>query len=224
MSPDSKQLEINARWVYLRSFLLVFLVCQIAVWHHVQRLPPGHRWIVFFLGRGASIRSLVLALLAGGVITLMAIVLLHLVLRPLLKLWFNPLVDTASGLFHLAANEKIIASVSARRQSGWAWHPGCLTVTTRRLWFFPGRWNQEPWSMALDEVDRIAQERSVLAELPPIRNWPLPLRFCSRSGAGAVFAVADPAAVLAWFNPGEPKDQDQPQQTFPRREPGVFDV
>ncbi len=181
---------------------------------------------MFFLAPGASIRSLLLALLAGGVVTLVAIAVLHLVLRPLLKLWFNPLVDTASVLFHLAANETIIASVSARRRSGWAWHPGCLTVTTRRLWFFPARWNQEPWSAALDDVDRIAEERSVLAELPPIRNWPLPLRFISRSGGGAVFAVADPAVVLAWFSRAESTHQDRsdPPTFAPRRESGDFDV
>jgi hypothetical protein len=213
MSPASKELEIDARWVYLRSFVLVFVVCQIAVWHHLQRIPgrrPGHRLMLFFLAPKPTIRSFVVALLAGAVVTVLAIVVVHLVVRPLLKLWFSPSVDTASGLFHLAADEKIIASVSARRQSGWAWHPGCLTVTTRRLWFFPSRWNLEPWSTRLDEVDRVAPESSVLAELPPIRNWPLPLRLSSRSAGGAVFAVADPAAVLAWLSLNDRADQDRP--------------
>ncbi len=220
MSPVSKELEIDARWVYLRSFLLAFVVCQIAVWHHLQRMPgrrPGHRLMLFFLAPKPTIRSFGLALLAGGVVTVLAIVLVRLVVRPLLKLWFSPSVDTACGLFHLAADEKIIASVSARRQSGWAWHPGCLTVTTRRLWFFPSRWNQEPWSTLLADVDRIAPESSVLAELPPIRNWPLPLRLSSRSAGGAVFAVADPAAVLAWLSASARQGRPGPDPLGRRR-------
>ena len=98
MSSESKPLELNARWVYLRAFLLVFLVCQIAVWHHVQRLPTRHRLIVFLLAPNASMRSLLVALVAGGVVTALAIVLLHLVLRPLVKLWFNPVIDSCAGV------------------------------------------------------------------------------------------------------------------------------
>jgi hypothetical protein len=200
----------------VRAFLLAFLVCQIAVWQRVQKLPPRHRLIVFFLSPRMSMRSVLVALLAGGVVTLLAIALLHLVLRPLLKLWFNPQVDSASGLFHLGADEKIIASVSARRQSGWGWHPGCLTITTRRLWFFPRHWNQEPWSVRLDEVDRIEPERTFLSELPPLRNWPQPLRLFSGAGE-VVFAVADPAAVLAWFDRVEPGGEYLPAQPALRR-------
>jgi hypothetical protein len=227
MSPDSKQLELDARWVYLRSFLLVFVVCQIAVWHHIHRLParrPGHRLMFFFLAPRATLRSFLLALLASAVVTVLAILLLHLILRPLLKLWFNPPVDPASGLFHLAADEKIIASVSARRQSGWAWRAGCLTITSRRLWFFPTHWNEEPWSVALEEVDGVGPECSVLAEMPPFRNWPLPLRFSSHTGGGAVFAVADPAAVLSWLNVSDPADTSGPGRAVAAREKGVFDV
>ena len=73
--------------------------------------------MLFFLAPKPTIRSFGLALLAGGVVTVLAIVLVRLVVRPLLKLWFSPSVDPACGLFHLAADEKIVASVSARRQS-----------------------------------------------------------------------------------------------------------
>src|SRR5271166_4148044 len=98
MYPHRRQLELDARWVYWRSFLLVFLISQLIVWHHIQRMPmrrPDHRMLVFLLAPWATLRSVVTALLVGGFLTLVAIVFVHLIVRPLLKRWLSPAVDPA---------------------------------------------------------------------------------------------------------------------------------
>jgi hypothetical protein len=86
------------------------------------------------------------------------------------------------------------------------WKPGSLALTNRRLWFFPADWNDEPWFLRLDDVGRIAPERPIVAELAPIRNWPEHLQVSSRVGPDAVFAMAEPTAVLAWFDPPVRRD------------------
>jgi hypothetical protein len=220
-----KQLELDVRWVYWRAFLLVFVVCQLIVWHHIQRLPfrrPGHRMLVFLLAPWATVRSFVTALLAGGLLTLVAIVFVHFIVRPLLQRWLSPSVDPAEGLFHLGAGERVVASLGARRQAGWSWQPGSLTLTDRRLWFFPAAWELEPWSLGVDELDRIKPERSLLAELAPIRNWPRAMELWGRSGQEALFAMSDPDPLLDWF--GELKrDSGPPGVSAGEQSSGEFD-
>jgi hypothetical protein len=204
MPPSNKQVEIDARWVYWRSFLLFFLVNQLMTWHRVSLLPirmPGHRMIVFLLAPWATPQSFAVALVAAGILSLLAIVIVRLIVRPLWNFWLNPPVDPAWGLFHLSASEAIVSSLPARRRLGWSWQPGLLALTDRRLWFFPSAWDGEPWSLNLDEADHIEREDSFVAELAPIRNWPVPFHLLGRSGQDAVFAVADPDAILAWFRP-----------------------
>jgi hypothetical protein len=227
MSPSSKPVEIDARWVYWRSFLLFFLAKQFMAWHRVSRLPiraPGHRVIVFLLAPWATPQSFAVALLAGGILTLLAIVIVRLIVRPLLNFWLNPPVDPAWGLFHLSANETILSSMPARRRSGWRCQPGLLAVTNRRLWFFPSAWDGEPWSLGLDEGGHIERERSVVADLAPIRNWPVSFHLWGRSGQDAVFAVADPDAMLAWFGPLTRQDGAALVSAGERPRAGVFDV
>ena len=63
MPRSSKQVEIDARWVYWRSFLLFFLVHQLMVWHRISLLPvrmPGHRMIIFLLAPWATPQSFAL--------------------------------------------------------------------------------------------------------------------------------------------------------------------
>jgi hypothetical protein len=213
MSSHSKQLELDVRWVYWRCFLLVFLIGQLVAWQHVQRLPArlqGHRMMIFLLAPWATRRSVMTAILAGGFLTLVALVLVRLIVRPLVRRWLSPLVDPASGLFHLAAGERVVANLSARRQAGWIWQPGSLTLTDRRLWFFPAAWEIEPWSVRVDELDQVKQERSVLAQFGPIRNWPQAIELWGRSGQEALIATSDPDPLLDWFSqfkrPGFPPD------------------
>ena len=39
MAPASKPVEIDARWIYRRSFLLFFLVFELLVWQRLQQRP-----------------------------------------------------------------------------------------------------------------------------------------------------------------------------------------
>ncbi len=216
MWPSSKGLEIDARWLYRRTFLLFFLVFQFIAWHRAGRFPGrplAIRLMVFLFAPWATIHSFVIALLAGGVLTLLAVLLVRLFVRPLFYLWLSPPVDSSWGLFHVSPGETILASVSARRRSGWGWRPGVLSITNRRLWFFPAACEDEPWSLGLDEMEHVEQEGSALAELAVIRNWPLPLHLRGRSGQDAVIATSNPEAVLAWF--GHP----MLRSTTPRRSP-----
>jgi hypothetical protein len=225
MSSHRKQLELDARWVYWRSFLLFFVVCQLLVWHRVQRIPfrqPGRRLLVFLMAPWATIRSFVIALFAGGIVTLAAILFVNLIARPLIRRWLSPAVDPTEGQFHLGAAERVVASLSARRQTGWTWQPGSLTLTDRRLWFFPAAWELEPWSLGVDELDQIKPEPFFLAELAPIRNWPLPMQLWGRSGQEALFAMSEPDRLLDWF--GEFKQVEGPKNgNAARREGGELD-
>jgi hypothetical protein len=202
MPHPSKQIGIDARWIYGRSFLLFFLVNQLVVWHRLSQLPirmPGHRMILFLVAPWATPQSFAVALLAAGILTILSILVVRLIVRPLWSLWLNPTVDPAWGLFHTSAGESIVSSMPARRRSSPRWQPGSLALTNRRVWFFPSAWDGEPWSLDLDEADRIEQESSIVAGLLPIRNWPVPFHILGRSGQVATFAVADLDAVRSWF-------------------------
>ena len=203
MPAATKHLELDARWVYWRCFLFVLLISQLAAWQRVQRLPPrlhGHRMLIFLMAPWATRRSVVTAIIAGGFLTLLSVVVVRLIVGPLLERWLSPAVDPAGGLFHLAPGERVFANMQARRQSGWSWQPGSLTLTDRRLWFFPADWDVEPWSLRVDEVDRIKPGRSFLAELGPFRNWPGAIELCGRAGQDATFAMSDPSPLLKWFS------------------------
>jgi hypothetical protein len=216
MPPSSRQLEIDARWVFRRAFLLFFLVFQLLAWHRAGRVPgraPAHRIMAFLFAPWATLHSFAIALFAGGVLTLLAIVLVRFCARPLLGLWLSPPVDPSLALFYVSPGETILASVSGRRLAGWRWRPGSLSVTSRRIWFFPAANEDEPWSVGLDEVERVEEEHCALAELAPIRNWPSPLHLWGRRGQDAVFATADPDTVLRWLSDFERTRRDAGART-----------
>jgi hypothetical protein len=226
MPPASKPLDLDARWLYRRSFWLFFLVFEILVWHRIQRFPmraPANRALVFLLARWATPRSFLLAMVAGGTFTLLAVLFVRLIVRPLVKFWLSPTADSSWGLFHLTASETIVASVPARRLSGWLWKPGSLALTNRRLWFFPANGHDEPWFIRLDDLARIVPERPALSELGLIRNWPEHLHVTSLSGPDAVFATVEPSAVLGWLNLPIGRDGVAVAATSAGRSAGVFD-
>jgi hypothetical protein len=226
MSPASKQLDIDARWLYWRMFLLFFFVFEMIAWQRIQRFPmraPGHRLIVFLFARGATPRSLVRAIFAGATFTLMAFLIVRLIVRPLLNFWLRPSADSSGGLFHLTASETIVASVPARRRTRWIWKPGSLALTNRRLWFFPAEFNDEPWFLPLDDVADIVPERPLFAELAPIRNWPEHLRVSASSRPDAIFALAEPDAVLAWLSLPARREGAALQATGTGSSAGEFD-
>jgi hypothetical protein len=226
MPPASKQLDIDARWVYWRMFLLFFIVFELIVWQHLQRFPmraPGHRMIVFLFAGRATPRSFVRAILTAGAFTLLAILMVRLIVRPLLYSWLRPAADSSGGLFHLTASETIIASVPARLRTGWKWKPGTLALTNRRLWFFPAEYSDEPWFLPLDDVADVVPERPLFGELAPVRNWPEHLRVSGSSGPDAIFALAEPNVVLAWPKLRARRDGTALFATGARRSAGVFD-
>jgi hypothetical protein len=202
MSPARRSLEIDVRWIFSRALLAVFMLVQFVLWQRLGRMPlraMRHRGLWFAPVVVLTFRALVLAVLLAGLFTLLCFLMVRIVLRPLLSFWLTPLVDPSWGLFHLAADEKIIASVPARRNAGWGWRPGALMLTNRRIWFFPSAWDNEPWALERDEVDRCETELPGWADFVPIRNWPEHVLLRARDGAAWSFAVADPVAVLAWF-------------------------
>ena len=226
MLPASKPLDLDARWLYRRSFLLFFVMFEMLVWHRLQRFPmraPANRVLVFLLARWATPRSFLLAMVAGGTFTLLAVLIVRLIVRPLVRFWLSPSADLSWGLFHLTASETIIASIPARRLSGWTWKPGSLALTNRRLWFFPANGNDEPWFVRLDDVDRIVPERPALTGVGPIRNWPEHLHVTALSGPDAVFATALPSAVLGWLNLPIGSDGVAETAASAGRSAGVFD-
>ena len=78
----------------------------------------------------------------------------------------------------------------------------------------PGQW--PAWTA------RVEAQPPALARLLPVRHWPDLLRFTSRTGDHASFAVADPDAVLAWFAPpGRPDACPAGRRVVPQ---GVFDA
>jgi hypothetical protein len=135
----------------------------------------------------------------------------------------RPSADSSGGLFQLTASETIVASVPARRRTRWSWKPGSLALTNRRLWFFPAEFNDEPWFLPLDDVADVAPERPLFAELAPIRNWPEHLRISARSRPDAIFALAEPDAVLAWLNLPPRREGAALQTTGTGNSAGVFD-
>ena len=204
MSPASKQLEIDARWIYWRSFLLFFLVFELMVWQRLRQWPmraPGHRVLVFLLARGATPRSFMLALVAAGFFTLLAILVVRLFVRPLLNFWLSPSVDSSWGLFHLTASETIIASVPAGAGRGGCGNQDLWLSPIDASGSFPRTGTTNPGSC--DSTTSVASCRNGRSSPSWLRSETgrSHLHVSSRPDQDAVFAMADPAAVLAWFDP-----------------------
>ena len=189
--------------LFWRLAMVIAIVRQWVFWLRIQRLPatPAQRlWMATF-GRHGVRQSLLIGLIAAVVATMIMDLLVGLIVRPLVLHWHRPWIDPDVGLFHLGADEQVVASSPARRASGWSWPGGLLVVTNRRLWFFPNDHHAEPWSRPLDDLTEIR-----LRPAPPVawgfvRNWPDRFTFATGEGTRERFAVPDPLAVLSWFKP-----------------------
>ncbi|MGP0064761.1 MAG: hypothetical protein ACLQGP_14330 [Isosphaeraceae bacterium] len=225
MSSSRKPLEIDAVWIFWRSFLVFFLVFEWMLWNQLRQMPvrvPGHRLIIFLLAPRATRRSVFNAMILAGCFTLATTMVVQVIVRPLLNRWLTPKVDPSWWMFHLSSGDSPLASVPGRWQSEGRWQPGALVLTSRRIWFFPADWGHPPWSAARDSIERIEAEPSRLARLAPVRNWPELLRLSARMQDDARFAVADPDAVLGWFSPDPHRDD---VVAHPRIAPqGAFDA
>jgi hypothetical protein len=225
MPPPSKPLEIDAGRIFRWSFLAAFLALEWSAWARIGRrlaFPRRRRVPVIRLAMWTTTWAAIGAFLLALVSTLAAMIFTRLILAPLLDRWLRPAFDPSSWMFHLAAGEAPMASLPARWKAGGRSRPGALVLTARRIWFMPSAWDVEPWSIAREDLERVEAKPPVPARVLPLRNWPDLLRFTGPTGDDAWFAVADPAAVIAWFAPVRRPDATSPS---PRIAPqGAFDV
>jgi hypothetical protein len=200
---STTRIQLAAYALFWRLAMVIAIVRQWVFWLMIQRLPatPAQRlWIATF-GRHGVRRSLLVGLIAAAVMTMILDLLVGLIVRPLVRLWQSPRIDPDAGLFHLGADEQVVATSPARRGSGRAWPGGLLVRTNRKLWFFPSDHLREPWSRPLDDLTEIQ-----LLPSPPVawgflRNWPDRFTFRTSEGTRETFAVPEPLAVLSWFEP-----------------------
>ncbi len=190
-------IELNAKTLFWRLSLIFFLVIEFRTWGRLRRrVRQAHRLIFFLVYTPLFyLRALFLA----GVITLVLWLFIRYVVRPMALSWRAPRTDDSAGLFHLQPRETILATIPAQWRTEWGWRAGTLLRTNERLRFFPEAWDAEPLTLELS--------RDLFARLVPtpwvphwlVRNWPPRLVVQTNRDESAVFAVADPEAVLSWF-------------------------
>lgn len=188
--------------LFWRVFLGLFLISEFVIWRTlwVRRFRKARRVAITIL---AIPRSLFFAFFAAAVLTVLADLLVRFVVRPAAARWLAPGRGSgASGSslpFKLEAGEIIIAECPARRTSGRSWRPGTLARTGHRVWFVPISWDEEPWSLAIEQVQAIRIEPAPRFWWGLVLGMPDRISLVDRAGSETRFAVAEPAAVLDWF-------------------------
>lgn len=196
-----------------RSFALLAVLMELALWVMIRRRARGFprrfrlAWLI-----GYTPQTLFLAFFLAAVLTLAVDLFVRLVVDRLLRRWLSPITDrededqAGRGYgFHLAATERVAASLPARKLGRGRSVPGSLVLTDRTLWFFPSAWDGEPWSVPRDRVRTCRFEPTpgpigrLLRNLPPrvvVDTGPDP-----DSGPDPVarFALLEPARVRSWF-------------------------
>jgi hypothetical protein len=197
----TRGVRLERSTLFWSTAVLVFVVRQVLVLDVIVRLVRPRRRLAFFLfHRLATPRSLLVAVAVAGLVTLLAELLVRLVVVPLIRAWLAPQCDSTAGLFRLGASEHVLESTPARRRQRGRWAAGTLIRTNRRIWFEPGGWDSEPWSVAAGEP--VTAHRSPVRGLARGLLTGLPDRLAVRAeGVEEVFAVAEPDAILAWFLP-----------------------
>jgi hypothetical protein len=211
-----RQLRLETGAVFLRLALGFFLVREAwvwLVWMRRIRVRPGMRLPIFLFHKWATPHSVVYALLFGAIVTGLLYLMVRLVIGPLVRYWHAPRTDDSAGLFHVAANERVLVSAPARRKLGRFWLPGTLVCTNLRLWFFPRAHDVDIWFQPLAKLHSVHLEPAPRVAWGYIQGWPKRLvvdapgtgsnGYANGDSAGdggpEVFAVADPDVVLAWF-------------------------
>jgi len=220
-----RRFQLDTGAIFLRLALSFFVLREAFVWlvliRRVKRRLGVRVW-VFLFQKWATPRSILYALLFALVATTLLHLLVRLVLEPLVRAWHTPWTDGSAGLFHVAANEQVLASSPGRHAMGRRWTPGTLVGTNLRLWFFPQAHDADIWSRPLDALREIHLEPGRRIAWGYIHGWPerLSLRVAGDGqgdGNREVFAIADPDAVLAWFDrSGAPPRAAVPPLSSPR--------
>jgi hypothetical protein len=216
-----RQLRLDTGAVFVRLGLVFFVVREAyvwLVWMRRLRIRHGMRLLIFLFHKWATPHSVVYALLFAALATGLLTVLVRWMIGPALRRWHTPWSDESAGLFHVAANEWVLASSPGRRRQGRLWLPGMLVRTNLRLWFFPRAHDAEIGSWPLAALGNIHLEPAPRVAWGFVLGWPerLALDVGEPRGNGdgtgpggrELFAVAEPEAVLTWFKrPGAPAAQ-----------------
>ena len=183
--------------VTLVSLVLLELYVLAKVRNRVRRRIGMVLFLVFYTPRMAFY-----AFLIGTVVAILADLLVRLVVQPAVRAWYHPRTDDSAHAFHFAPGETVLASTPARRARGLGWQAGDLVRTDRGAWYFPQSWDSEPWFLPIgraEAVETLAAQRAAWGFLAGV---PDRVRIAGAGrGTAETFAVADPAAVLAWFRP-----------------------
>ncbi|QDV38401.1 hypothetical protein [Tautonia plasticadhaerens] len=220
-SPTPSRIRLAIGAFLWRSFVLLAVLMELALWAMIRRRARGFprrfrlAWLI-----GYTPQALFLAFFLAAVLTLAVDLFVRLVVDRLLRKWLSPITErddedqAGRGFgFHLAATERVAASLPARKLVGLRSEPGSLVLTDRNLWFFPSAWDGEPWSVPRERVRSARFEPTpgpigrLLRNLPPrvvvdIGPDPDP-GFVSGPSPGADsmarFALLEPARVRSWF-------------------------
>ncbi len=225
------RLQVDTSAVFLRLAVYFFVLREAYVWvFRMRRMRArlGVRLVRFLFWKWATPHSVLYALLFAAAATTLLYLFVRLVLEPRVRAWLTPWTDGSAGLFHVAANERVLASSPGRRKAGRRWTPGTLVRTNLRLWFFPRAHDLDIWSQPLDVLRDVHLEpppriaRGFILARNPILGWPERLSVQTAGdgqgdGDHAVFAIPDPDAVLAWFDrPDKPPVAVAPPLSSPR--------
>ncbi|ADV60757.1 hypothetical protein Isop_0160 [Isosphaera pallida ATCC 43644] len=133
-------------------------------------------------------------------------VMVRMVLRPVVTLWYHPSRPQNEGMleFRLGAGETIRQELPIRWR--WldhtgrrGWSIGTLALTNRRLWILPQRWDQEPHAIDLSEVValEIGQPPRFLGGL--VEGLPPTVTLVLKQGEGPTLATLAPQTIVSWF-------------------------
>jgi hypothetical protein len=210
----NRQLRLDTGAVFLRLAAVFFILREAYVWLariRGMRAPLAVRLLFFVFRKWATPYSILFALLFATAATIVLALLVRLVVEPLVRHWHAPWSDGSAGLFHVAANERVLASVPARHRAGRWWMAGTLVRTNLRVWFFPRAHDAEIWSRPLASVRDARLEPAPRVAWGYLLGWPERLVLAVPGPAGSgngdgrkdeaseVFALLNPAAALAWF-------------------------
>ncbi len=188
--------------VFCRIYLVTFSIQQFIAFNKSRQMFRGHgisRHLAGFVE--FTPYALVLALLVAALGTVVLDLVVRVLVRGLVGMWYHPRPGAGfAGLgFHLESGEQVLQSCGARISERCGWVPGTLVLTDRRLAFYGSNWHNDPVVFRRAELASIRHKvsRAPLGSL----LLGVPGRLVVRAGNGteAAFAMADPADVLAWF-------------------------